>query len=558
MLRFIRSAILIFLLISPARGAEPPTLLLPFENGTQHLCTQKRGQGSHAIGNRFTEHDLDFGFATTPQAVITAAAGGTAYVHYGNGLNACSRLCVQGPNDGMPCQERNECAGGECRSGNFGTHINVDHGPVGDGTADHYFTIYAHLASADVANGVDVSPGDRIGTSDSTGYSCGEHLHFGLHRGNPEHDAIASVSIAIPNLHVFDVADGSAKTVPGDSLACGAKSGRVYRAVSWRTSAIVFSANVGGNWEVLSIDSSTGTVRNLSDSPAFDWIGGSPWSQDAARLVFFSDRDPSGIYLMNSDGTDPALLAPTTPNSQPVWSPVGDALAYSLPSPPGGIEIVNADGTNTRRLAESGAAPQWSATDRIAFVTPTGDTGQSVITMMNPDGSGIQVVDADPSDPSDQNTSPVWSPDGEVLLFLHRCISAGGFGCPFQFYLIDRPGGGLRKIREFPESPPFSPPEVLAPAWSPDGTKIAFIMGPFDIYIMNADGSELRAVAPLPTSSGGDWEPAWSPDGTHLVFRSNRRSGIGGVDLFVVSTDGTGLTNLTSGAYVDVRWPSWR
>jgi len=56
------------------------------------------------------------------------------------------------------------------------------------------------------------------------------------------------------------------------------------------------------------------------------------------------------------------------------------------------------------------------------------------------------------------------------------------------------------------------------PAWSPDGTRIAFSRW-CDIYVMNADGSgQTNLTNDLPTYDGG---PAWSPDGSKIAFGSS-------------------------------------
>lgn len=60
------------------------------------------------------------------------------------------------------------------------------------------------------------------------------------------------------------------------------------------------------------------------------------------------------------------------------------------------------------------------------------------------------------------------------------------------------------------------------PTWSPDGAQIAFQSernGNYDIYVMNADGSDQR---PLTTHQAKDRWPDWSPDGTRIAFTSNR------------------------------------
>jgi len=56
------------------------------------------------------------------------------------------------------------------------------------------------------------------------------------------------------------------------------------------------------------------------------------------------------------------------------------------------------------------------------------------------------------------------------------------------------------------------------PIWSPDGTRIAFTANPkgnYDIFIMEADGSNIRAVTSSPKD---ETEPSWYPDGKKLTF----------------------------------------
>src|SRR3990170_2425737 len=74
----------------------------------------------------------------------------------------------------------------------------------------------------------------------------------------------------------------------------------------------------------------------------------------------------------------------------------------------------------------------------------------------------------------------------------------------------------------------------MAPAWSPDGKRIAFVSasdGNLEIYVMSADGSDLRRVT---HNAGVDGYPAWSPDGSSLAFHSERD---GNTDIYVVDVD---------------------
>ena len=76
------------------------------------------------------------------------------------------------------------------------------------------------------------------------------------------------------------------------------------------------------------------------------------------------------------------------------------------------------------------------------------------------------------------------------------------------------------------------------PAWSPDGSLIAFQSdrgGNFDIYVMDALGGSVKQIT---TSGGEDVAPSWSPDGSMIVFESGRD---GDTEIFVIASDGSGV-----------------
>lgn len=71
------------------------------------------------------------------------------------------------------------------------------------------------------------------------------------------------------------------------------------------------------------------------------------------------------------------------------------------------------------------------------------------------------------------------------------------------------------------------------PVWSPDGTKIAYTKE--QIYIMNADGSDLRNATEY-TRSSRFAHPSWSPDGTRMIVERTQNIGPEIVELLA---DGT-------------------
>jgi len=98
----------------------------------------------------------------------------------------------------------------------------------------------------------------------------------------------------------------------------------------------------------------------------------------------------------------------------------------------------------------------------------------------------------------------------------------------FEVCVVNTDGTGLRRLAA----------DARGPAWSPDGSQIAYtsLSARGGVWVMNADGSGKRRVAPTPVEA--EWV-AWSPDGEQLLFSTTTFS-----SLSVVNTDGSGLTSV--------------
>jgi Tol biopolymer transport system component len=86
----------------------------------------------------------------------------------------------------------------------------------------------------------------------------------------------------------------------------------------------------------------------------------------------------------------------------PTWAPDGSKLAFGYGY--GGLYVVGSDGQGLRRLLASGLNPNWSPKGRKIAYVQGGETDPLVLYVVNPDGSGRQLVGRPPDYDQSYNT----------------------------------------------------------------------------------------------------------------------------------------------------------
>ena len=170
---------------------------------------------------------------------------------------------------------------------------------------------------------------------------------------------------------------------------------------------------------------------------------------------------------------------------------------------------------------------------KLAFVSDR--DGNLELYIMNSDGSGLRRATKNFA----MDDHPTWSPDGRRIAFVStREPSTKGGQAWNAIYVMNADGTSVRRLSR-PGAAAYSP------AWSPDGSHIAFASGSgragrSDIWVMNTDGEDQRIVI-----ANGGW-PTFVDEGKAIAF--HRRGEKNRWGIWRVNIDGSQLRQLASDA----------
>jgi Tol biopolymer transport system component len=222
------------------------------------------------------------------------------------------------------------------------------------------------------------------------------------------------------------------------------------------------------------------------------------------------------------------------------------------------------DDSDRIRLRATPADPlDWSEDGTKLLISEQKKRKRARFFLLNADGTETTVVRWRENTGGMEGAS--LSPEGSQVVYawVDRRYDYGylrGSG----IYVVGADGGRPHLLRRFGRLQLYSRPHtpaphgwirtwLTAPAFSPDGRKIAYFDGMGDwgngLRVMNADGSHVRVLIDSDAKVALDISHSplvWSPDGSRLAFQ-----GSGGI--WVIGADGSGLRKLIPGG----RRPSW-
>jgi TolB protein len=278
--------------------------------------------------------------------------------------------------------------------------------------------------------------------------------------GLPERIAYASDSDSSVHIYTIkpdgtDIQSTSSDNRTNDGLPAWSPDG----------TKIVFISNQSDKYEVWTMNSDGSGRKRLTDLKLLSSLP--RWSPDGSKIVFSSQITGADghrhveIFVINSDGSglqqitdSPALAAQSGQpgersywNSVPAWSPDGSKILFGSNREGDGVTPVlytmNVDGSDQRKFGlfadVDGAQPDWSpATGKIVYVR--GSAAKADIWVMDGYSPFPLLTAKRLTDNIDNNTAPVWSPDGKQIAFNSDA------GNNKDLYVMNADGSNMRRL----------------------------------------------------------------------------------------------------------------
>jgi Tol biopolymer transport system component len=303
-----------------------------------------------------------------------------------------------------------------------------------------------------------------------------------------------------------------------------------------RNGKIAFVSDRDGNNEIYLMDPDGSNVVRLTNNPGEDLQPA--WSPDGTQIAFVSHRSGAQeLHVMNADGTGVRRITESSRlvsrPGYPDWSPDGSMIAFSAD--------VSIECTPLHCSTFLAGA--------IFVVPSTADRSRS--------WTNLSEVDPPLSVAPRYERAPSWSPDGGLILF--DSIESQplfekdpGPTDPSGGYVLSADGTNRQALQG-----PTRPFQVGLADWSPNDNRLALVQSPDEVLVGRIDGfivQDMRVVARRADADEVSF-PTWSPDGTRIAYVVKRGDN---ADIYVMDWNGGGGTNITGDSLSSDGDPAWQ
>jgi uncharacterized repeat protein (TIGR01451 family) len=339
---------------------------------------------------------------------------------------------------------------------------------------------------------------------------------------------------------------------------------------------IAYQSSVGGNIDVYVVPAAGGTATRLTFDPAPE--GAPDWSPDGSTIAYQSSAAGNNdIWTMPASGGPGTQITTDPGNDQhPDWSPDGNRIVFARN---GGLTIatlgpVTASGADLglTKVVNNPTPPLGGSVTYTLSLTnfgPNPATGVAVTDLLP---AGVAYASSLPSQGSYASGTGIWAVgslgvNATAVLDITVDIVAGGNVTVLNSAAVTASDstdtnaandfGNATLVPVVPADNALrltnDPGNDTMPAWSPDGTRIAWASnrtGLFKIYLMDPDGTN---VTQLTFGPGDDGHPEFSHDGTMIAFDSDRD---GDSDIYTVPVTG-GTPFQVQNQIANEKRPTW-
>jgi eukaryotic-like serine/threonine-protein kinase len=314
----------------------------------------------------------------------------------------------------------------------------------------------------------------------------------------------------------------------------------------------VFVSGETGNQDIYSQRIGGSNALNITKD-SIDDDNAPSYSPDGDQIVFRSERDGGGLYLMGATGESVRRL--TDFGYDPTWSADGKEIIFATENIISGYGRDNtsqlwsirvADGQKKMLFKGDAVQPNVSPHNiRIAFWAFNETSQRDIWTIPITGGTPTAITSDAPID-----WNPVWSPDGKYLYY----SSDRGGSMNIWRIPIDEVSG---KVQGDPEPVTTSAEECARISFSRDGKKMLYsssraMVNVEKIAFDPANKTVVGNPVELTHGSVTFFTPDPSPDGEWITFWSSGQQ----EDIYVVHQDGTALRKVTDDSFKD-RYPAW-